>query len=78
MPGDLVTVRGHMAKAFELKYKGEYRIVKMLGKTQVLLSDSKGGEIKHHVAYLKKKNPVEETVEKIPDFKKFGRMANSG
>ena len=32
-PGDLVTARDHMAKAFEPKYKGEYRIVKMLGKT---------------------------------------------
>ena len=29
----LVTVGDHMAKAFEPKYKGEYRIVKMLGKT---------------------------------------------
>ena len=74
-PGDLVTVRDHMAKAFDPKYKGEYRIIKMLGKTQVLLRDSKGGEVKHHVAYLKKTYPVKETVEKIPDFKKFGRMA---
>ena len=32
-PGDLVTVRDHTAKAFDLKYKGEYRIIKMLGKT---------------------------------------------
>ena len=74
-PGDLVTVRDHTAKAFDPKYKGEYRIIKMLGKTQVLLRDSKGGEVKHHITYLKKTNPVKETVEKIPDFKKFGRMA---
>ena len=74
-PGDLVTVGDHTAKAFDPKYKGEYRIVKMLGKTQVLLRDSKGGEVKHHITYLKKTNPVKETVEKIPDFKKFGRMA---
>ena len=50
-------------------------IIKMLGKTQVLLRDSKGGEVKHHMVYLKKTNPVKETVEKIPDFKKLGRMA---
>ena len=74
-PGDLVTEREHMAKAFDTKYKGEYRIIKMLGKTQVLLRDSKGGEVKHHITYLKKTNPVKETVEKIPDFKKFGRIA---
>ena len=64
-----------MAKAFDPKYNGEYRIIKMLGKTQILLRDSKGGEVKHHITYLKKTNHVKETVEKIPDFKKFGRMA---
>ena len=74
-PEDLVTVQDHMAKAFDPKYKGEYRIIKMLGKTQVLLRNPKGKEVKHHVAYLKKTNPVKETVEKIPDFKKFGRVA---
>ena len=74
-PGDLVTVRDHTAKAFEPKYKGEYRIVKMLGKTQALLRGSKGDEVKHHITYLKKTNPAKEVVEKIPDFKKFGRMA---
>ena len=47
----------------------------MLDKTKVLLRDSKGGEVKHHVAYLQKAKPVKETVEKIPDFKKFGKMA---
>ena len=31
--------------------------------------------MKHHVAYLKKTNPVQEIVEKMPDFKKFGRAA---
>ena len=29
-PGDLVTVKDHTAKAFDPKYKGEYRIIKML------------------------------------------------
>ena len=36
-PGDLVTLRDHTAKAFEPKYKDEYRVIKFLGKTQVLL-----------------------------------------
>ena len=36
---------------------------------------SKGDEVKHHVTYLKKTNPAKEVVGKIPDFKKFGRMA---
>ena len=71
-PGELVTLRDHTAKAFDPKYKGEYQIVKYLGKTKVLLRNSKG-EAKHHVAYSKKKSPVQETVEKIPDFKKFRR-----
>ena len=38
----------------------------------MLLKNSKGEEAKHHVAYLKRMNLVQETVEKIPDFKKFG------
>ena len=29
--------------------------------------------MKHHVTHIKKTNPVEETVDKIPDFKTFGR-----
>ena len=74
-PGDLVTLWDHTAKAFEPKYKGEYRIIKMLGRTHVLLRNSKGEEAKHHVAHLKKTNLMKETVEKIPDFKKFGRAA---
>ena len=73
--GDLVTLHNHTAKAFDPKYKSEYRIVKMLGKTQVLLRNARGEEMKHHVTYIKKTNPVEETVDKIPDFKKFGRAA---
>ena len=64
-----------MAKAFNPKYKGEYRIIKMLGKTQVLLRNARGEEMKHHVMHIKKTNPVKETVDKIPDFKKFGRAA---
>ena len=39
----------------------------------MLLRNSKGEEAKHHVSYLKKTSPVQETVEKIPDFKMFGR-----
>ena len=61
-PGDLVTVRDHTAKTFDPKYKGEYRIVKMLGKTQVLLRDSKGGEVNHHITYHEKTSPLKETV----------------
>ena len=74
-PGNLVTLCDHTAKAFNPKNKGEYRIVKMLGKTQVLLRNARGEEMKHHVMHIKKTNPVEETVDMIPDFKKFGRAA---
>ena len=73
--GDLVTLRDHTSKAFDPKYKGEYRVIKFLGKTQVLLRNSKGEKTKHHVAYLKKTNPVQEIIGKIPDFKKFERVA---
>ena len=72
-PGDLVTLRNHTAKSFNPKYKGEYMIVKMLEKTQVLLRNARGEKMKHHVTHIKKTNLVEETVDKIPDFKKFVR-----
>ena len=71
--GDLVTLHDHTAKAFDPKYKSEYRIVKMLGKTQVLLRNARGEEKNHNDMHIKKTNPVEEPVDKIPDFKKFGR-----
>ena len=63
---------GDTTKAFDPKYKGEYRVINFLEKTQVLLRNSKGEETKHCVAYLKKTNPVQEITGKIPDFKKFG------
>ena len=31
--------------------------------------------MKHHITHIKKTNPVEETVDKIQDLKKFGRAA---
>ena len=74
-PRDLVTLRDHTAKAFDPKYKVEFGVIMFLRKTQVLLRNSKGKETKHHVAYLKKTNPVQETLRKILDFKKFGRAA---
>ena len=74
-PGDMVTIHDHMAKAFEPKYKGDKSIVKFLGKTQVLIRSAKGEEMKQHIAYLKKTNPVEEIVNAIPDFRKFGQAA---
>ena len=73
-PEDLVTLRDHTAKAFDPKSKGEYGFIKYLGKTQVLFRNSKGEEAKHHGAYWKKTNPIQETVKKIPDFRKFGRV----
>ena len=52
-PGDMVTIHDHMAKAFDPKCKGKYRIVKCLGKTQVLIRSAKGEETKQHIAYRK-------------------------
>ena len=62
-PGDSVALRDHTAKAFDPRYKGEYQIIKYLGKTQLLLRNSEGEEAKQHVAYLKKTSLVQETVE---------------
>ena len=75
-PEELATLRDHTAKAFDPKNKGEYQIIKYLGKTQVLLQNCKGEEAKHHVACLKMTSLVQETVEKIPDFKKSEDQSN--
>ena len=50
--GDLVTLHDHKAKVFDPKYKGECRIVKMLGKTQVLLRNARGEEMKQTLKSL--------------------------
>ena len=41
---------------------------------RALLRGSKGNEVKQHVAYLKKTNPVEKVAEQVSDFKKIGRL----
>ena len=77
-PGDLVTLKDHTAKAFEPKYKGKYRVIKFFRKDTSIVTKFKRRRNETPCNILKKTNTVQEIVNKIPDFKKFGRAAKFG
>ena len=52
--GDLVLVKDHMAKAFQPRFKGNYRVISQKG-NQVEIRPAEGGEtVKFHVTDVKK------------------------
>ena len=52
--GDLVLVKDHTAKAFQLRFKGNYSVVSQKG-NQVEIWPAEGGEtVKFHVPMLKR------------------------
>ena len=72
--GDLVLVKDHTAKAFQPRFKGNYRVISQKG-NQVEIRPVEGGEtIKFHVADIKKIMPVDHTVNQLPDYNKLGRL----
>ena len=72
--GDLVLVKDHMAKAFQPRFKGNYRAISQKG-NQVEIWLVEGGEtIKFHVADIKKIMPVDHAVNQLPDYNKLGRL----
>ena len=72
--GDLVLVKDHTAKAFQPRFKGNYRVISQKG-NQVEIQLVEGGEtIKFHVADIKKIMPVDRTVNQLPDYNKLGRL----
>ena len=72
--GDLVLVKDHTAKAFQPRFKGNYRVISQKG-NQVEIRLAEGGEtIKFHVADIKKIMPVDCTVNQLPDYNKLGRL----
>ena len=70
--GDLVLVRDHMAKAFQPRFKGNYRVVSQKG-NQVEIRPAEGGEtIKFHMTDIKKVIPVDQAITQLPDCNKLG------
>ena len=56
--GDLVLIKNHTAKAFQPRFKGNFRVIKQKG-NQVEIKPAEGGEtIKVHVTDIKKIIPA--------------------
>ena len=72
--GDLVLVKDHTAKAFQPRFKGNFRVIKQKG-NQVEVRPAEGGETtKLHVTDIKKVTPVEHISTQLPDYNKLGRL----
>ena len=74
LKGDLVLVRDHMAKVFQPRFKGNYRVISQKG-NQVEIRLAEGGEtIKFHVTDIKKVIPVDRAITQLPDYNKLGYL----
>ena len=71
--GDLVLIKDHTAKAFQPHYVGNYRIVSFKG-NQVEVCKTEGGNTTWvHLPDVKYILPVDNVINKLPDYQSFGR-----
>ena len=72
--GDLVLIKNHTAKAFQPRFKGNFRVIKQKG-NQVEIKPAEGGEtIKVHVTDIKKIIPADHISAQLPDYNKLGLL----
>ena len=72
-PNDMVLIKTHVDKAFEPKYKGPFRVVKLKG-NQVEVMPAEGGPAHFvHITDVKYILPCDDIISKIPDYTTFGR-----
>ena len=72
--GDLVLVKDPMAKAFQPRFKGSYRVVSQKG-NQVEIWPTEGGEtVRFHVTDVKKITSVDQAISQLLDYNKLGRL----
>ena len=72
--GDLVLVKDRTAKAFQPRFKGNYRVFSQKG-NQVEIWPAEGGEtVKFHVTDVKKITSVKQAISHLPDYNKLGRL----
>ena len=72
--GDLVLVKDHTGKAFQARFKGNYRVVSQKG-NQVEIRPAEGGETtKFHVTDIKKVTSVNQAISQLPDYNKLGHL----
>ena len=72
--GDLVLMKDCTAKAFQPRYKGNFRVVTQRG-NQVEVKSAEGGELsKFHIIDVKKILPADQAITQLPDYNKLGRL----
>ena len=72
--GDLVLIKDHTAKAFQPRYKGNFRVVTQRG-NQVEVKPAEGGELsRFHVTDVKKILPADQAITQLPEYNKLGRL----
>ena len=72
--GDLVLIKDHTAKAFQPRYKGNFRVVTQRG-NQVEVKPAEGGEpSKFHITDVKKILPADQAITQLSDYNKLGRL----
>ena len=72
--GDLVLVKDYTAKAFQPRFKGNFRVVTQKG-NQVEVRLAEGGETtKFHVTDVKKILPANQAILQLPDYNNLGRL----
>ena len=74
LKGDLLLVKDHMAKAFQPRFKGNYREVSQKG-NQVEIQPAAGGEtVKFHVTDVKRITSVDQAISQLLDYNKPGKL----
>ena len=70
---DLILIKDHTAKVFQLHYVGNYRIISFKG-NQVEVHKTKGGNTNWvHLTDIKYILPVDNVITKLPDYQSLGR-----
>ena len=68
----MVLIKDHVAKAFQPRFKGNFRVIKQKG-NQVEIRPAEGGETTQvHIADVKKVIPAEHFATQLPDYNKMG------
>ena len=71
--GDLVMIKNNARKAFEPRYKGNYRVVKIKGQ-QVEVRPAIGGDTQWvHISHVKYILPADSIIKEMPDYSQFRR-----
>ena len=67
-------VKNHTAKAFQPRFKGNFRVATQKG-NQVEVRPAEGGETtKSHVTDIKKILPANQVISQLPDYNNLGRL----